>query len=266
MNDDYKCVLDIQLILKNAEQLKPLEVDKKISEYIDTIDVNKSSKKGFTHLFLATEIGDVGVVQTLLQNGADPNITNIYGQSPLYSAAEAGRLDMVTTLSEHGADVNLQDKNGKTPLMYATGSGRMDVTKYLTKNGADINRQDNLGNTALLYSYKKASKELISYLLENGANTEIKNNRGISGTIIKKTIIETYNLIKEKSQTLETNINVKKKINLKDLVQQIKINSNNLTTSQSAVLENNPKFKPKNSTKFRDLVKKSRMETSHKTR
>ena len=42
-------------------------------------------------------------------------------------------------LLEHGADPNITDKYGQTPLMYAVGTEWIKMIPLLVKHGADVN-------------------------------------------------------------------------------------------------------------------------------
>ncbi|MCY4402831.1 MAG: ankyrin repeat domain-containing protein [Candidatus Poribacteria bacterium] len=71
-------------------------------------------------------------VACLLENGADPNITDDKGQTPLHFIAQKGvGKNQVQLLIEHGADPNARDDSGQTPLDYAKKAKRQTVATYL---------------------------------------------------------------------------------------------------------------------------------------
>ena len=70
----------------------------------------------------------------LLENGADPNITDDKGRTPIHIIAQKGvGKNQVQLLIEHGGDVNIRDADGKTPLDYAQKAKRKSVENFLTE-------------------------------------------------------------------------------------------------------------------------------------
>jgi len=79
----YKSVM--HALLKKVEQIQDKS---KLSpkESITCADINARNKYGCTPLFFAIEFAHEDMVMALIENGADPNISNINGESPLMLA------------------------------------------------------------------------------------------------------------------------------------------------------------------------------------
>jgi ankyrin repeat protein len=110
-----------------------------------------------------------------LNNGADPNIKDVKGQTALHYAFENGNLNMVKMLS--GVNPNIEDLEGQTALIVAArwdlASGvnnRETIVYRLLNNGADPNIKDVKGQTALHYASENGNLNMVKMLIEKGAN------------------------------------------------------------------------------------------------
>ncbi|TPX34363.1 hypothetical protein SmJEL517_g03009 [Synchytrium microbalum] len=87
-------------------------------------------------------------------DGGDLNITTSKNRSLLYIAARKGHTEMVVLLQQQGLDVNLggdvnkPNNDNATPLWVAAAGGHLEVVKYLVEKGGELN-QEALGYTPL---------------------------------------------------------------------------------------------------------------------
>jgi hypothetical protein len=79
-------------------------------------NVDARDDGGNTPLHLASERGDVNMVETLLKCDADPNSKNSRGDTPMHSAVRWDHAPVVRALSKWGADERIANDDGKTPL------------------------------------------------------------------------------------------------------------------------------------------------------
>ncbi len=136
-------------------------------------DVNAFDKSldGFTPLMEAAFDGH-GVIQVLLDLGANVNFQNSHNVSALMLAVNIGGREAVNALILNGADVNAQNSRGMTPLMYALGEdvSPSDIVEILLKADADISLKHlETGGTALdmAIGYEdEASIELIEAFIK----------------------------------------------------------------------------------------------------
>ncbi|AZL15206.1 ankyrin repeat domain-containing protein [Rickettsiales endosymbiont of Stachyamoeba lipophora] len=124
----------------------------------DKININQEADNlGNTALHYAAKIEDFNLVKFLLEKGANPNITNIHGETALHA-----------TLKHHNslsADPNFNN-----------------MIKLLLKKGTDPNIANNEGNTVIhtVFKWCAPRKDVLNILLDHGANGFIKNNKGLT--------------------------------------------------------------------------------------
>ena len=112
---------------------------------------------------------NMDVVNVLLEAGADPKAST-RDVSPLSVASAQGHWGLVERLLEYGADVNLQPLEGVTPLMAAAGSGHKDVVELLIEEGADLDiASRNSGYRAVEFAEMMGHSELVELLVDAGS-------------------------------------------------------------------------------------------------
>ncbi|MCM3439571.1 M48 family metallopeptidase [Metabacillus halosaccharovorans] len=112
---------------------------------------------------------DQETVEQLLEDGADPNTINEFGESALMIAIMNEKLNFVPMLLEYGADPNHQDDYGWTPLMSAVVADDIESGKLLLESGADPTLQDTDGLSAIDYANDYDNQDFIQ-LLESYKN------------------------------------------------------------------------------------------------
>jgi ankyrin repeat protein len=128
---------------------------------------------GTTALHYAIERDDVGLVERLLESGADPAAANRYGVSPIYIAALNGNAAIVRLLLERGVDPETALPEGETALMTAARSGDVATIDALLAAGADVNaREAWKAQTALMWAAAENNAPAIRRLLEGGAERD----------------------------------------------------------------------------------------------
>jgi len=109
------------------------------------------------------------MINFLLENGADINKLDGYGNSLLFSAIKNNNIKLIKFLLKKNANINFQNKY-TTPLMLAIKMKNIELVKILLKNGANINFQDKNLNTPLILAIKMKNIELVKILLKNNAD------------------------------------------------------------------------------------------------
>ncbi|KAJ7945604.1 ADP-ribosylation factor GTPase-activating protein AGD3 [Quillaja saponaria] len=78
--------------------------------------------EGCTLLHLACETADIGMLELLLQYGANINATDLRGQTPLHRCILRGKTAVARLLLSRGADPRSVDREGKTLISHAVQS------------------------------------------------------------------------------------------------------------------------------------------------
>jgi uncharacterized protein len=86
-------------------------------------NVQGTPQGGFTPLMFAARVGDLDTVKLLVSKKADLDAVSVDEGTALVIAAAGGSEDIALYLLEQGANPNLTDANGMTPLHYAMRDG-----------------------------------------------------------------------------------------------------------------------------------------------
>jgi len=142
----------------------------------DGANINAQDRYGNTVLIKAVEDGRKDIVELLLAKGADINATNNDGATALMLAVRDSYKSMVELLIAKGANINIPDNYNNTTLITATARSCKDIVELLIAAGADINAKNNSGSTALFYA--TGEYNIMKLLIDKGANVNHENNDG----------------------------------------------------------------------------------------
>jgi len=130
-------------------------------------------------LCIAVTCGQRGIVQKLLEAGADVNAMGASGgwATALYAAAKEGHLDIAKDLLKAGARFDI----GHCPLQAAAGWGNLEVVELFIESGADVNKPDERKHTALhaaAAANYKSSPQIVKKLLAVEADPNAEDEYG----------------------------------------------------------------------------------------
>lgn len=114
---------------------------------------------------LAAELNNLEIMQILLETGADVNKGGT--EPPIIPAAATGNIQLVQLLISSGANVNSVGEEGVTPLMTASASGSIEIVKLLVEYGARIDATRVDGWYTALHLARYYGHEEICQFLEN---------------------------------------------------------------------------------------------------
>ena len=148
-------------------------------------EVNLRDNFGDTALTLASRNGHIGVVQALLAKDAEMDLKQTrYEETALIMASRNGHIDVVQALLEKGANVDLRDNGGNTALIWASEKGRTEVVKLLIERGAAVNAKNKDDRTALMLASASGRFDVVKLLIAKGADVNAKSLEGYTALML----------------------------------------------------------------------------------
>jgi ankyrin repeat protein/serine/threonine protein kinase len=133
-----------------------------------------------TPLHAAASNNHVGVMELLVELGADVAAVSDLGDTPLHTASWHGHIDSIQMLVRHGADVDAKNVDGCTPLHYASRNGQMDAIRALAALGGSVVATTNAEESLLHVAALGGNVGVIKTLMDVGAVAAAKTARGDS--------------------------------------------------------------------------------------
>jgi len=194
---------DNSTVLHISVYKKSYIVTQMIIEYCQKINesglkefINAANDKGVTALHYASFIGNIKIIQLLLDNNAEIDIKTKRGLNIMHYSAQGNRPNSLMYFYIKLKDENKiglinklikeEDEGGSTPLHWAAYSNAEDMLMYLinldifqneNEKQEYIDKTDNQGYTPLHLSVSSKSRRIVMKLLQSGANADIKDNK-----------------------------------------------------------------------------------------
>jgi ankyrin repeat protein len=157
------CIRSLHNAAKHGDLLTVMALIEYQKVPIDSLD-----DRHFTPLMHAAEKGRESIVEYLIQQGANVNAKEEFGDSPLVFAASWSHVHIVHALLMAGADVNTMDAEQDTPLTIAAAEGHTQVCSILLKHQARIDIVNETGWTPLEAAVENGHPETVALLLDEG--------------------------------------------------------------------------------------------------
>jgi ankyrin repeat protein len=126
-------------------------------------DVTISTKTGRTPLHTASEKGSFEVAKLLLGVGVN---VKFQGLTPLHLAAQSGHRGLVEYLMNQGADPKIADGLNHTPLDKALQQNHLEVIRLLIDRNVDVARQSSWYGNAIHHLVYKGQTDLLRLIYE----------------------------------------------------------------------------------------------------
>jgi len=88
-------------------------------------------------IFSAAAGGSAPIVQSLVENGFDPKLTDPHGMTPLHAAASENRTAVLEYLIGLGLNIDTRNKRGESSLNLARNMKLDEIVAFLSSHGAD---------------------------------------------------------------------------------------------------------------------------------
>ncbi|KAF9100850.1 hypothetical protein BGX27_000227 [Mortierella sp. AM989] len=122
------------------------------------IDRRFKDSAGRTQLHQWAESGDIEMVGTLLEGGAERDPKDHEGLTPLHLAAKAGNTEVLVLLLAYGCNINAQDQDKATALHEAVRNHHIEAVRLLLQNNALVSLRDSKKRTCLDVASSKDSE------------------------------------------------------------------------------------------------------------
>ncbi|NOY71622.1 MAG: hypothetical protein GXP14_04485 [Gammaproteobacteria bacterium] len=165
---------------------------------------NLRNKRGESALSIAQRRSDSSLKKILQNAGArmERAYTSLSEDAALIKAARMGDIEKIETLIDQGTNPDVKNRGGMTPLLAATFNNQLGAVKILIAKGADVNlvpvgfkkwafaasaaslkdhelmESASKGDTALLVAVRKGHSKIVEYLIASGADVRFANRRG----------------------------------------------------------------------------------------
>uniref|UniRef100_A0A8C4IDD1 Kinase D-interacting substrate 220a n=1 Tax=Dicentrarchus labrax TaxID=13489 RepID=A0A8C4IDD1_DICLA len=147
-------------------------------------NVNLDDVDCWTALISAAKEGHIEVVRELLENNANLEHRDMGGWTAVMWAAYKGRTDVAQLLLEKGANPNITGQYSVYPIIWAAGRGHAEIVHLLLQHGAKVNCSDKYGTTPLIWAARKGHYESVMHLLANGADVDQEGANSMTALIV----------------------------------------------------------------------------------
>ncbi|KAG8551139.1 hypothetical protein GDO81_003978 [Engystomops pustulosus] len=140
-------------------------------------DINQETGSGKNSLMLACFAGHLDIVKYLREQGASWESRDKGGCTAMHWAVDGGDVKVIEWMIADGCQVDVKDSCSRwTPLMRVSAvTGKTDVARRLLAAGADVNVKDKDGKTPLMVAALNNHERLVRLLIEKGADCDITN-------------------------------------------------------------------------------------------
>lgn len=181
-----------------------------------TPDNFKSVERSILPILMCSyaKIGNMKELKTLLDLGADPNISNYNGRCVLHIAAAENQKEIVYLLLRYQSDLNQRDQYDGTALTAALQGGHYQLALYIYKKGGRIQFRKSKIASLLCYMVHDDDLTQLKAWLKCGAATNARSWhwRTPLSVAISQEKTEMIEILKKKDEEDRQRLSIKKEI------------------------------------------------------
>ncbi|EKO80189.1 MULTISPECIES: ankyrin repeat domain-containing protein [unclassified Leptospira] len=165
-------------------------------------DPNLSDERGETPLITAVYGLSLESVSALLGAKADPYLETTSGINAAVLAADLCSLPLLQILKNAGVDLNRPTKKGFLPIHTAAGRCNGKFLKFLIESGADPQTPTKTGTTPLMQAIKLGNLDAIQFLLEQNVSVSSVDRYGYDSMFYLLARKKDYTLLRSRRNNL----------------------------------------------------------------
>ena len=183
--DEIIRILDDRFpLMKAVKEGKLDEIKRLLKIEVFKKGVNQQDEEGNTAFIFAAEQGFEDILAFLLEEKADPILSDFKKRTPLMIAAYRGKINIINRLLEIDVvkeSINDQDKDGNTAFFFAAKKGYEDILDLLLEAKADPNLSNFRKRTPLMIAAYKGKVNIVNRLLQIDIVKEAINDQDKDG-------------------------------------------------------------------------------------
>ncbi|MDH3760384.1 MAG: ankyrin repeat domain-containing protein [Gammaproteobacteria bacterium] len=139
----------------------------------------KATGKGVSEdeIFNAIRHNDEDLINSLISNGVDLNLSDRHGNTTIMTALLAGWPQLAGTLIDNTTIYAQPNSLGTRPLQLASARGYRNIVIALLVKNVNINQTDSRGDSALIMAVRNKHTEIARLLLDHGAKHDLINKK-----------------------------------------------------------------------------------------
>ncbi|MEN9782217.1 MAG: hypothetical protein RL208_367 [Pseudomonadota bacterium] len=165
-------VFDEDIIQNAFNQPNSEQGVENIKSIVRKFGYNIKDENGNTILMHAVAMRNYDLIHFLVNNGANPNITNNEGFNVLHLVTSNNDYDSLYEIVSYSKiDCEMQDSEGNTPLIYAVSVGDLKILKLLHLNGCgNFDFKNKNGLTLVDFAKQNQDPLVMDYVISNNVN------------------------------------------------------------------------------------------------